>query len=216
MSRCRAVVLIVLLALAACTTARHTEPSRTATEQLLLSSAVDHALARLHLTIPQGTRLWVDASDFQAFDGKYAIGAIRDYLLRHGGRMAAKRADADAIVEIRSGALSINQAQSLVGVPSIPLPIPLTGILHTPELALLKRGREQGIAKIGMTIYDAHTGALLPWSPRGPFYGRSHSTRWVVLFLVSWTDQDILPASQEKSTDWRLPPPVQDGGPAGP
>lgn len=190
---CRICLLMLALALGACTSARETQPQRTATEQLLLSSAVDHALDRLDLRIPPGTRLWVDDGYFDAFDQGYAIGAIRDALLRRGGRLVRSRDQADAVVEIRAGALSVDEAETLVGIPSIAVPVPLTGIVDTPELALLKHAEQRGLVKIGMTIYDAGNGALLPWSPRTPLIGQSHSTRWVVLFLVSWTDQDILP-----------------------
>ena len=133
----RACLMVLALALGACTSARETLPQRTATEQLLLSSAVDHALDRLDLQVPRGTRLWVDAGYFDAFDEGYAIGAIRDELLRRGGRLVRSRDEADAVVEIRAGALSVDEAQTLVGIPSVAVPVPLTGVVDTPELSLL-------------------------------------------------------------------------------
>lgn len=184
---------IFVLIIAGCSTTRRSEPSRTATEQLLISAAVDHALDGLDLDIPQGTKLWLDARNFEGYDDEYAISAIKDHLLHEGGRLASDRADADAVVEIRSGALSINKSEMFVGIPSIGLPIPLAGTTDTPELAIVKKAEETGVAKIGMTIYEAETGELAPYSPAAPVYGLSDRTRWGLLSLIGWTDTDVMP-----------------------
>ncbi|WP_162912915.1 DUF6655 family protein [Rhodospirillaceae bacterium SYSU D60014] len=183
---------------AGCSGTRRTEPSRTATEQLLISAAVDHALDGLDLGIPQGTKLWVDARYFESIDRDYAVGAIRNHLLREGGRLVNGRAEADAVVEIRSGALSTDRNEMFVGIPSVDLPIPLVENASTPELGILKKNDETGVAKIGMTIYEMKTGALAPYSPAAPAYGFSDRTRWVVLSLISWTNTDVMPEDVEK------------------
>ena len=54
---------------------------------MLISSAVDHALQRLKLGIPRGAKIWVEEKYFDGFDQKYAVAAIRDYLLRRGGQL---------------------------------------------------------------------------------------------------------------------------------
>ena len=85
MGRIAVVSFLLLLGLAGCSTSRETEPARTATEQLLISTAVDRALDRMNLKIPEGTKIWVDAENFEGYDQKYAVGAIRDRLMREGG-----------------------------------------------------------------------------------------------------------------------------------
>jgi hypothetical protein len=115
-------MLVVPVLLSACTSMRETQPLRTANEQLLISGAVDHALDRLRLGIPPGTKIWVDAAYFDGYDQKYAVGAIRDYLLRRGGRLVADRAAAETVVEIRAGALSTNSDDMLIGFPAWPCP----------------------------------------------------------------------------------------------
>src|SRR3546814_5156415 len=65
---------------------------------------------------------------------------------------------------------------SLVGIPSIPIPIPLAGEFTFPELALYKRDRRQGVVKLALTSYDAKTGALR--ESFNPVYGFSQQTDW--------------------------------------
>jgi hypothetical protein len=183
--------------LVGCSTVRESEPARTATEELLISSAVDHALEGLRINLPAGTKVWVNADYFDGYDQKYAIGAIRDYLLHHGARLMPDRGSADVVAEIRSGALSTNSSTMLIGLPTVTLPVPTVGATQTPEVSLLKRQHKLGVAKLGITLYDAKTGALLPYSPPVPAYGLSHNTDWSVLSLFGWKRTNAMPEGSE-------------------
>src|SRR5262249_54668605 len=121
-----AVLLAVPAALAACSLYRDTEPPRTATEQLLISSAADRMGINLGSNMQPGTKVFVDPSLVEGLDTKYTIGVIRDRLMKAGGRMVAKKEDADIVVEPRIGAQSIDQDGVLVGIPSFSVPIPLS------------------------------------------------------------------------------------------
>jgi hypothetical protein len=79
----------------------------------------------------------------------------------------------------------------LVGVPSIPVPIPFAGTVQTPELALFKHDKQRGISKIALTVYGAKSGTLA--GSTGPVYGDSEDTHWTVLLILAWDTQDILP-----------------------
>jgi hypothetical protein len=196
-------VLIGALALAGCTTNRETEPTRTATEQLLISSAVDRMVETLQVHVPAGTKAFVDPQYFDGTDAKYALGAIRDRLLRSGVHLVADRKDADMVVEARSGAQSIDQSEFLIGVPKTPVPLPLAGTLTIPEIALFKRAQMKGVAKAAVTGYDAKTGALA--FSTGAAYGYSHDTEWTVLLLISWSHDDLIP-EKYKDDNSVLPP----------
>ena len=197
----RVAVLVVPALLSACASTRKSEPQRTADEELLISSAVDHALDRLNLDIPAGTKIWVDPADLDGYDQKYAMGAIKDYLLHHGGRLMADRGGADTVIEIRAGALSTNSHDLLIGIPALALPVPMVGATQTPEVALVKRSDDQGVAKLGITAYDAKSGELARYSPPAPAYGYSTSKRWIVLSLFDWTERDTLPKAAKDARD---------------
>lgn len=187
--RLAALVLVAAaLPLAGCTTSvRKTLPEQSATEQLLISAATDRAIDQLDLRISPGTRVFVSASYFEARDEAYALGAIRDRVLREGGRLVESRSDADVILEIRAAALSIDEGNVFVGIPSISLPIPLTPAWQTPEIALFKREHQEGIAKLAVTSYWVESGRLN--SSSGPVLGKSTRNRWGILF-ISWTTMD--------------------------
>lgn len=185
----RPIVALAVLAVAGCTTVRSSDPQRTATEQLLISTAADKAAESLTLDLPKNQLVFVDAQNFEGYDGKYAIGAIRDHLLRQGLRLTNDRSKAETIVEIRSGALSIDERSMLVGLPKLEIPIPLAGTFSSPEIAFYKRETQQGIAKFAATSYDAKQGTLISFSHPQPT--ASFQKKTVLLFLISWSDDDL-------------------------
>lgn len=187
-----AALLAALLAALAlgCSSTRETTPQRTATEQILLSRAVDRAVERLKISLPPGTAVYLDPSRFEAYDRGYAISAVRDRFLASGARIVDARNKAEVIVEIRSGALSTDENEALVGIPSFSLPIPLAGDLETPELALLKQTSRRGIAKIGFTAYWTTNGALADRTE--PVIGISGYDDWKFLGL-GWHEGDVMP-----------------------
>ena len=177
--------------LAACTTVTHSVPPRTATEELLISRAAEQAADNLKLDVPPGTKLFVDATYFDGYDSKYAIGTIRDRLLRRGAHLVDKKSDAAIVLEIRSGALSIDEHSLLVGIPGFDIPIPLTGSFTFPEIALYKKAVQAGVAKFAATGYDPKTGALI--TTTDPQFGFSEKTKKVVLIFFSSNTNDTVP-----------------------
>jgi len=185
-------LLGVAFALGACTTANDTIPARSATEQLIISTAADRSIEQINFGVPNGAKTFVE-SHIEGPDAKYALGAIRDRLIRQGALPVADRGAADWIVEVRAGALSTDQSATLFGLPSFDAPIPLTGATKTPEVAIFKRARRVGIAKLAATSYPAKGGAVVS---SGPVYGYSQATKWTLLVLISWSEDDFSPASK--------------------
>ena len=142
-----------------------------------------------HHPIPAGKKVFVDATYFDGVDTKFAIGAIRDRLLKLGAMLAAKREDAEAVVEIRAAALSIDESDTLVGMRSFDVPIPLAGPLTLPEIALFKRDERKGIARLAATSYGVKDGRLIASSE--PMSGYSHKKEWTVLLFFTWWTTDL-------------------------
>lgn len=141
-------------------------------------------------SLPAGTKVFVDAQYFEGLDSKYTISAIRDQLLKDGASLVADRGAADLVVEIRSGAQSIDDTSMLIGIPATNLPIPLAGSnLNIPEIALFKKAQRIGTAKVAMTGYDQKSGIYR--FTVGPDFGLSHQIKWTVLFLFSWSREDF-------------------------
>lgn len=185
----------LLIFVAACTSVRETQPEETANQQLLMSTAVDKAIARLSFTVPADSGVYLDTRYFESYDEGYAIGAIRAYLLEHGSRLVRKREDADIVVEARAGALSINKRSDFVGLPPIPLPVPLANGFSTPEVPLVKHKEQRGVAKIALTAYDEETGEL--WADTGPVFGMTWIEGWSVLG-VGWREDETKPDQRQR------------------
>ncbi len=189
----------IMVSLAACGSVRETLPSRAATEQLLISKAADQAADAVAQIVPADRAVFLDSSNFEGTDSKYAIAAVRDSILRRGARLAPDKDKADIVVEIRAGALSVDKTDSLVGLPSMNLPIPLTQNLETPEVAIYKDVTTQGVAKLAATAYDSKSGALVASS--GPRFGYSHRTEKTLLLFINWTSTDYQPEKETPLSD---------------
>ncbi|MGH6996324.1 MAG: DUF6655 family protein, partial [Stellaceae bacterium] len=139
---------------------RQTEPQRTATEEMLISSAADRAVGELKLDV-NGKAVFVDASNYKGLDAEYTIAAVHALILKDGARLTADRKVADVVVEMRNGAQSIDKREFLIGIPSFDVPIPLAGSLTFPEIALYSRKEDIGVSKLTVADYSNATGASI-------------------------------------------------------
>jgi hypothetical protein len=102
--------ILAALCLVGCTTEHVTEPLQTATEQLAVSGAVDHAVGNLKLALARGAKVFVDTGYVDTPDDKdvvlpkYMVGAVRDLILRSGGYLVDDKKSADVVAELRTGA----------------------------------------------------------------------------------------------------------------
>lgn len=187
------------LLLCACTTERSSVPSRTATEQLLISTAADRAAAQLSLSIPKGTRVFIDRQYFQGYDDGYALNAIRTQFLRQGLNLVDDRTHAEAIVNVASGALSTDEKSLLIGVPALQLPaLPVGTSVSVPEIALFKTAQDKGVAKFVATGYDAKTGQMI--ATTDPQYGFAHQTNHTIFLFFSWETGDLVPPNVDQNS----------------
>jgi hypothetical protein len=174
--------------LAGCTTIKTTDPARAATEQLLLSTAADKALQSADLAIFAGRKIFLDATYFDAYDSKYVLGTIRDALSRAGALVQENLTNSDIVIEARSGAFSIDSADSLFGLPAAAVPVPLAGSLSIPEVAFYGSHDQHSFAKIALLAYARQSRAHVYSS--GPLDGQSFDRHSHFLF-VSWVRTDV-------------------------
>ena len=199
--RAYAVVGLALL-LGACASTSETNPARTATEQLLVARAADRAVEGLILPIPTGSRVFVDDAYFRAENAAYAVSAIRNALSDAGYALVSTKAQADAVFELRAGALSLEQMRRVVGLPDMRVPINDTfNVVSIPELSVYSRRDRVGVAEFSGFLYDPTTGAplgaVLPMT--GEFRIRSHK----LLMIIAWGQQRVDPGERDPGDSWR-------------
>jgi len=180
-----------------CTSARTTNTARTAREQVLISNAVDRALAKIDFAAFQGSKIYVEEKYLDCVDKGYLVGSIRHRAMVNGASLVAKPEEADIVLEIRSGAIGTDTADSFLGTPEIVLP----GMLTLPEVRLIARNNQSAMAKIGLMAYDARTHQLL--GDGGVSSSLSRDNNWYVLGIGPYQNGEV--KSEIQRTTGRQP-----------
>jgi hypothetical protein len=145
-----------------CGTTRSTDTTRTATEQLLISDAIDRSVQAVNVQTLAGQTVYFDDSRLgEVVDRNYLISTLRQHLLASGCALRAERDQADYIVEARAGAIGTDRNDLLFGVPSMNVPqiLPVQPVpAAIPEIPFAKRRDQRGIAKIAVFAYHRETG----------------------------------------------------------
>jgi hypothetical protein len=185
------VSVLTLLAcmLIGCGTTRMSDSKRTATEQLLVSQAIDRAVMRIDVRPLAGRKVFLETAFLDDLDdGKYLESALRHQLMASGCLLAKDRDAADVVVEARAGAIGTDRSSVLLGIPATS--VTLKGNeTSTPELVLAKRSEQRGVAKLSVYAYERESGQPI-WQS-GEEHVASHARdRW--LFGAGpWQDGEI-------------------------
>jgi hypothetical protein len=159
-------VWLVLLACAGC----GKTISRTATEQLLASDAVDRAVSQIDFEELSGKKVYFDTQYIQYVkeqgyvNAPYIISSLRQQLVAARCLLQDKKEDADFIVEARVGTLGTDSTEVIYGVPANSLLTAASDVVPAaptlpaiPELALGKKNDQLAAAKIGVFAYNRVT-----------------------------------------------------------
>lgn len=193
---------LALMVLGACASTSETNPGRTATEQLLIARAADQAVEGLRLPIPPGSRVFVEGRYVQGEGANYGVSAVRNALSQAGYALSDDRQNANAVFELRAGALSLEQMRRVVGLPPLAVPINENlNVVSMPELSLYSRRDRVGVAEFSGFLYDARTGA--PLGAVAPMIGRYRIRSHRLLMMVTWGQQSAQPGERDPGDSWR-------------
>ncbi len=136
-----------------CTSMKTTNTARSSTEQMLVSNAVDQALDKVDFQPFAGHAVFLDEKYVDCVDKAYVIASVQHRLLHVGARLVDKVEEAEVVVLPRAGVVGTAGSEQFLGVPEITLP----GLMAIPEVRVLTRTRQVGVAKIGIVAYDTKT-----------------------------------------------------------
>lgn len=142
-----------------------------ATEQLLMSDAVDRTVADFDFTPLAGNKVFLDTTYIvpnrnpqQLINTDYVISAMRQQMIAAGCQLVATKDEADVVAEARLGALGTDGQMIIYGVPEnsflsraasvLPNAPPVPTI---PEIALAKKDHKSAAAKLAVFAYDRKT-----------------------------------------------------------
>ena len=131
-----------IVSVTGCTSTNSSNTARTATEQMLVSNAVDQSLSKVDFQAFGDRKVFVEEKYLDCTDKNYVVSSVRHRVLMQGAQIVAKPEDADLILELRSGAVGTNTSNSFLGIPQIQLP----GMISTPEIKLVNRVNQTGMA----------------------------------------------------------------------
>ena len=141
-----------------------------ATEQLVLSDAVDNSVASIDFRPLAGKKVYLDTSYLRMIKGvafvnaDYVISALRQQIVAAGCLIQDAAADANVIVEARVGVLGSDDHLMTFGVPETQTIVAASSIIpgaprvpSIPEIAVARRETRQAAAKVIAFAYDRET-----------------------------------------------------------
>jgi hypothetical protein len=141
-----------------------------ATEQLVMSDAVDRSIASIDFRPMSGRKVYLDTSYLRHVKGKgfvnseYVTSSLRQQVVAAGCLIQDASSEADIIIEARIGALGSDDHRVMFGIPennifsSAVSLIPGAPVLPSvPEIAVARREAREAVAKIAAFAYDRKT-----------------------------------------------------------
>lgn len=183
-----------------CASLRVTQPPETADEQFLLSQAASEAVGKISVANLRDRLVYVSFRyiDLNIPEQKFLEADLRSHLLKGGVRLADNRKKAQIVLELRCGALGINQYDLLIGIPqfyagNVTASNNTYGIpLLIPQIAFFKNTKQQGYASVAYVAYWRKTGEIVASS--GPFVGSTYRSDWWIFGFGPETSGNIPPA----------------------
>jgi hypothetical protein len=177
------IAVLTGLAAAGCGTTKWSDTPRTATEQLLISTAVDRAIDGMDFKPLTGKDVFLDTVFLEGItDKNYVISSLRQHMLAQGVVLAPSREHATYVVEARAGVVGTNHHDVLVGIPALSLPgsnlVP-GAPSAIPEIPFAKTTEQKGIAKIAAFAYNQKTGQPIWQSGVFPIVANAKDT-WIL------------------------------------
>lgn len=154
------IVLFVCLSTGCVNKIRMTEPARSLAEELLMTTSIDRSLSSLDSDAIgglKGFKVFISDIYLKTVDQEYLIASLRDLLFSNGVLIVDDIKDAQMIVEVRSGANSLDNSTATLGISEDQsLPNPVTGApIALPEIAFYKKENNYAATKIAIIAYQA-------------------------------------------------------------
>jgi hypothetical protein len=147
-----------------------TTQERQATEQLLLSDAVDRSVSTIDFRPLSGEKVYLDTSYLRSakvatiVNADYVTSALRQQIMAAGCYLQDSAKEAEIIIEARLGTLGYDDHRVTLGVPennainsTVSLLPSTPSVPQIPEIAFARRDAREGAAKVAAFAYDRET-----------------------------------------------------------
>ncbi len=152
-----------------------TETPRSATEQLLLSTAAERSATQIEGPVFLGVPLYLEVAGLTN-DAAFAKETVASELQARGAIVVTEVTKATYTVRILVQAFGTDQTESFLGIPAMNVIVPI------PEIALFKRRRQTARSRLRYIVIDTRTGQTVGRAQEAE--GKTTSTRWTILFFA--------------------------------
>ncbi|MBT3201824.1 MAG: hypothetical protein HN350_18130 [Phycisphaerales bacterium] len=141
-----------VLASSGCSNRTYSSTPRTAIEQLLLTRAVDLAMAKFDMPELANKKVFIDFTNLKCYDVEYVKLAVRNRISQAGSQLAPSVETADLTVEVATGALALEYKNSVIGMPALPVP---NSPVPMPAMPLYRSTEQTAIIKMLIFVHDS-------------------------------------------------------------
>ncbi|EMI17932.1 putative secreted protein [Rhodopirellula maiorica SM1] len=166
-ANCRFINGLAWMVLAAAVTGCGTTQEQLATQQLVLSKAIDRSVAGIDFRPLSGRKVYLDTSylrqakDVGFVNADYVTSSLRQQIAAAGCLLQDTNKDADIVVEARIGTLGADEHRVTFGIPENNGLASAASMLPNapsfpamPEFSLARRDSREGAAKIAAFAYE--------------------------------------------------------------
>ncbi len=156
-------LLLWVVLYSGCGTTKWSDTGRTATEQLLISSAIEDVIDEFDFYPLSGKKIYLKKDGVSCTDSQYLIAVLRQQLAANGVFIKDKEDDADYILEIAPGTVGTNRYELMYGISSTEIPSALTQgtVTSIPEVSLIKRTDQKAEIKLMLWAYNRKSGSII-------------------------------------------------------
>ncbi len=147
-----------------------TTKTRSASDQLLMSDAVDRTVAQIDFSVFSDQKVYFDATYVKTLKGfgfvnaDYVISSLRQQIVAAGCLIQDDEKDADFVLEARVGTLGTDGHNVTYGIPASTGLTDAASLLPSvpripmiPEISIARKEDYKGAAKIGVFAYHRET-----------------------------------------------------------
>jgi hypothetical protein len=169
--------------LCGCTTPWVTNTKRSAIEQYLIATTIENSIGKVDFGRYFEKKAFFDYDYFDPqVDKSYAQGILEMQVAKSGIVVTRKPEQADIIIQVLCGVLGTDYNKFLLGTPSLPIPLPNTGISFAiPEIPIVSRHTRNAYGRFAINIFDAKT--RLPIESISGLNASATYNSWIVLLI---------------------------------
>lgn len=181
----------VMFQFCACTTPWVTNTPRSAIEQYLVATTIEHAIGGLDFGKYSGKKVFFDYDYFAPqVDKPYAQGILEMQVSKSDIVITRKLEEAEIIIQPLCGVLGTDYSKFFIGTPQLPIPVPDTGVSFAiPEIPLFSKYTRNAYGRFAINIFDAKDR-----KPIETFAGLNSSAtynNWII-FLIPFSSHNMM------------------------